>query len=67
MWTISFQVSKSLAADICTFHCTLSKGIVDKQIACFAGNFVENFMIFGEMKDESEQENFQRWLKFNCS
>ena len=29
-----------------------SKGIVDEQIARFAGNFARNFMIFGQMIDK---------------
>jgi len=29
-----------------------SKGIVDEQIARFAGNFARNFMIFGQMRQK---------------
>ena len=52
MRTISFEESKSLAANICTFHCMHSKGVVDEQIARFVGNFARSFMIFGQMIDK---------------
>ena len=39
MRKISFEVSNRLAAKICTFH-PHSKGIADKQIACFVGIFL---------------------------
>ena len=52
MRTISFEVSESLAANICTFHCTVNWGIVDEQIARFVGNFASNFMIFKQMIDK---------------
>ena len=51
MRTISFEVSKSLAANIC--RCSLhNKGIVDEQIARFVGKFARNLMIFGQMIDK---------------
>ena len=55
MRTISFEVSESLAANICPgfLHFSLhSKGIVDEQIARFVGNFASNFMIFKQMIDK---------------
>ena len=47
MRTISFEVSKRLAANISVHFSLHSKGVVDKQIARFVGNFARNFMNFG--------------------